>query len=174
MLCRRKLTKRNAEVVGVVESVEEVLVEGVDFVNAGESLENTANLLGNYGMLVSFSDQVGIYRSRTCLLSKFDLSGVEAANTRDLEARADLSGQTPLGSRKSDVQKLLTGRDRRNVLPLCLRFGGRHFGGVTLSLMVLSFAGESEGAVPNSNTSQGLRRRSRKKLSGGSDKRDKR
>lgn len=47
MLRRRKLAKCDAEVVGIVEGVEEVLVEGMDFVDARESLENLANLLGN-------------------------------------------------------------------------------------------------------------------------------
>lgn len=47
VLCCRKLTKCNAEMVGIVEGVEEILVEGVDFVDSGESLKDTANLLGN-------------------------------------------------------------------------------------------------------------------------------
>lgn len=47
VLCRRKLTKRNAEMVGIVEGVEEILVEGMDFIDSGESLEDAANLLGN-------------------------------------------------------------------------------------------------------------------------------
>lgn len=48
MLCGRELTKGNAEMVGIVESVEEVLVEGMDFVDSGERLEDAANLLGDY------------------------------------------------------------------------------------------------------------------------------
>lgn len=52
VLCRRELTKRNTEVVGIVESMEEVLVEGMDFVDAGEGLEDGSNLFGNYMLLV--------------------------------------------------------------------------------------------------------------------------
>ena len=42
----------------------------------------------------------------------------------DLEAGADLSGQSPLGAAEDDVQEFLRGGDRRNVLPRRLH-GGR-------------------------------------------------
>lgn len=46
MLGGRQLTQRYAEVVGIVESVEEVLVEGMDILEAGEAIQDEGELLG--------------------------------------------------------------------------------------------------------------------------------
>jgi hypothetical protein len=40
MFRSRKLTESNSEMVGIVESVEQILVERVDVLQAGEALED--------------------------------------------------------------------------------------------------------------------------------------
>jgi len=51
------------------------------------------------------------------LFGVFDFSGVEGANTTDLESSTDLGGKSPLGSRQDDVEELLRRGDRGNILP---------------------------------------------------------
>lgn len=46
MLRGRELTKGDAEVVGIVKGMEEVLVKGVNLVDAWEGLEDASDLLG--------------------------------------------------------------------------------------------------------------------------------
>lgn len=60
MLGRRELAKGNAEMVGIVKGVEQILVERVDVLKTGETLENCAKLV------------------RKRLLRELDLSRVEA------------------------------------------------------------------------------------------------
>lgn len=59
MLGGRQLTKGNLEVVGIVERVEEILVEGMDVLEARETVQNGAEFLGK------------------SLLSELDLSRIE-------------------------------------------------------------------------------------------------
>jgi hypothetical protein len=59
MLCGGELAESYAEVVGVVQGVEEIFVEGVDVLKTGETIEDQRKLFGE------------------CFLGKFDLSGVK-------------------------------------------------------------------------------------------------
>lgn len=59
MFGRRELTESDAEMVGIVEGIEEIFVERVDVLESWETLENGTEFLGE-----SF-------------LRKLDLSGVE-------------------------------------------------------------------------------------------------
>lgn len=59
VLCGGELTERNAEVVGIVERVEQILVERMDILQSRETLEDGAELFGE------------------CFLGELDLSGVE-------------------------------------------------------------------------------------------------
>lgn len=60
MFRSRKLTQGDPEMVGIVEGVEQILVEGVDVLQAREAVEDGAKLLGEG------------------LLGELDFSGVEA------------------------------------------------------------------------------------------------
>ena len=57
--CRVQLAKCNSEVVGIVEGIEQVLVERVDVLQPGEALEDGAELV------------------REGLLGELDFAGVE-------------------------------------------------------------------------------------------------
>lgn len=59
MLCGRQLSESYPEVVRIVEGVQEVFVEGVDVLQAGEAIQDEGKFLGE-----SF-------------LRKLDLSGIE-------------------------------------------------------------------------------------------------
>jgi hypothetical protein len=59
MLRGRQLAKGYSEVVGVVEGIEEIFVERVDILEAGESVQDERELFCK------------------CLLCEFDLSGIE-------------------------------------------------------------------------------------------------
>ena len=104
-LCGVTLAEGNAEVVGVVESVEQILVERVNVGEAREAVQDSRQLLTEG------------------LCGVFDLAHVEGPNTSDLETRANLGGQTALGARQHNVQELLRGRHRRDILPCCLHLG---------------------------------------------------
>ena len=105
-LCGVTLAEGNAEVVGVVESVEQILVERVNVGEAREAVQDSRQLLTEG------------------LCGVFDLAHVEGPNTSDLETRANLGGQTALGARQHNVQELLRGRHGRDVLPCCLHLCG--------------------------------------------------
>ena len=60
MLGGRQLTEGNPEVIGIVKRVQEVLVERVDVLEAGEAIENRSQLLAE------------------SLLRVFDLACIEA------------------------------------------------------------------------------------------------
>lgn len=59
MLRGRELAKGYLEVVGVVEGIEEIFVEGVNILETGESIQNKLEFFGE------------------SLLREFDFSGVE-------------------------------------------------------------------------------------------------
>jgi hypothetical protein len=59
MFCGRQLPEGYSEVVCIVESVEEVFVEGMDVLQAGEAVQDEGKLLSE------------------CFLRELDLSGVE-------------------------------------------------------------------------------------------------
>ncbi|GKT59111.1 conserved hypothetical protein [Colletotrichum tofieldiae] len=94
-----QLAEGDLEVVGVVEGVDQVLVEGVDVVEARERLDDLAELLADG------------------LLGELDLAGVEAADSRDLETGSDLGRQPALRPREDNVEELLRVGDRGEVLP---------------------------------------------------------
>ena len=71
MFCGRKLTQRNSKMVGIVECVEQILVEWVDVLQARKALEDKAEFF------------------RKSLLSELDLSHIEVANTADLKVFVD-------------------------------------------------------------------------------------
>jgi hypothetical protein len=68
----RQLTKRDAEVVCIVEGVEQIAVERVDILQAGEGIDRLCEALGEG------------------LGGVLDLTGVEGSDTADLEACTNL------------------------------------------------------------------------------------
>lgn len=77
-LGRVQLTKCDSEMVGIVEGVEQILVERVDIREAWETVENRCNLLREgLGRVLDFTD-------------------VEGANTVDLETGTDLGWEAAL------------------------------------------------------------------------------
>jgi hypothetical protein len=102
-------------VVGIVESVKEVFVEGMDILQAWEPIKNGLELLAKR------------------LGGKFDLASVEAwqqyisrnpSETKaklvtsypaDLKASTNLRGEFPLSSTENDVDELLGGGNRRDL-----------------------------------------------------------
>jgi hypothetical protein len=101
-----QLTESDAEMVRIVQSVEQIAVERVDVLEAWEGRDGGGQPLGKR------------------LRRIFDFSSVKRSNTADLEAGTDLSGKAPLSSGEDNVQKLLAGGHDRNVLPLRLHGGG--------------------------------------------------
>jgi hypothetical protein len=94
-------------VVRIVEGVEQILVERMDILQPGETLEDGAEFLGE------------------SLLGKLNLASIECSNTADFESSTDLGGQFALGATQHNVQELLLGRDRRDILPSSLHDGQR-------------------------------------------------
>jgi hypothetical protein len=77
VLCRRELTEGNLEVVGIVEGVEEILVERVDVLESGKAVEDGGELF------------------RKGLLGELDLSGVEGWREELATASKQSSGFVP-------------------------------------------------------------------------------
>ena len=88
--------------VGVVECVEEVLVEGVNICESGKSIEDGLQLFAK-----------GV-------LCKLDFSEVECSNTTNLEAGTDDGGRLSCGSREDNVKEFLRCGHWRNCFP-CLQ-----------------------------------------------------
>ena len=89
--------------VCIVKGVHEISVECVDILKAWKAVENCLEFLCK-----------GLSR-------EFDLSRVERSNSRNLEARANLCGQSSLGSTEDDVDELLRrwhGRDLAMILAI--------------------------------------------------------
>lgn len=105
VLCGGQLAQGDLEVVGIVEGVEQVLVEGVDVLQAREAVEDLGELL------------------REGLLRELDLARVETPDTADLEARSDLGGKPSLRPAQDDVEELLRRRHRGDVFPSGLHYG---------------------------------------------------
>ena len=128
-----KLAEGDAEVVCIVEGVEQILVERVDVGETGESIEDGLNLLGKrFFISVSFSFALVVLR-RSCVVarssqanpSSFELQEkVPTSDSRNLETCSDLSRQSSLSSAQDNVQELLRRRHRGDILPRRLHFGG--------------------------------------------------
>ena len=60
MLCSRELTERYPEVVGVVQGVEEVFVEGMNVLEAWKAVEDCLQLFAkSLGGVLNFADIEG-------------------------------------------------------------------------------------------------------------------
>lgn len=130
--------------VGIVESVEKILVERVDVLQSGEAIEDEGELFRK-GLLGELDlARIEIYRGqrlaiktpcRVFVLAKHHIcSWGRTSDSADLKPRADLGGQSALGATQNNVKKFLRCRHRLDILPRCLHGrqftgGGRGFGG---------------------------------------------
>lgn len=103
-------------------------MEGVDLVESGEGLEDAAYLLGDWATALA---SVGIGRREegiaTGLLSVAGLALIKLPHSLYAVPGSDNCRQTPLGTTQHHVCEFARRRHGRNVLPLRLRLGGRHF-----------------------------------------------
>jgi len=121
MLRGRELAEGYPEMIGIVEGIEEVFMERMDILEAGESVQDEGELLCE------------------CLLREFDLSGVEicfslafpasprfqnifarTSNSANLKSCANLRWQAALRPAQDNIQEFLGGRNRLYVFPRCL------------------------------------------------------
>lgn len=122
-------------------------MEGVDFVDTGKRLEDGVDFFGDCAALVSHVGQAVGRGRRTCFLREANLASIKTPNPADLEACTNLRREPALKSARINseslehmsccratylsaaqdyVQELLTGRNRRNILPLGLCLCRRH------------------------------------------------
>ena len=99
---RRKLAKGDAEMVCIIEGIEEIFVEGMYILQTGKAIEDKGDFF------------------REGLLCVFDFACVEASYSTDFESRSDLGGKTSLGAAQHYIQKLLACRHWLYVFPSSL------------------------------------------------------
>ena len=115
--CRRQSAKSDTEVVGIIESIEEVFVEGMDILEAWETVKNGLELFTE-----RLRSEFNLASVETCRQSVSQSSSKTKAPavtsySADLKASTNLCGKFPLSSTKNNVDELLRSRNRRN-LPL--------------------------------------------------------
>ena len=112
----RELTKRNPEVVGIVESVQEILVKRVDVLEARETVKDGPNLFAKgFGGIFDLAD-VERYTTSVRLICP-GRKNLRTSNSGDLEASSDLRWESSLGATEDNVEEFLRSRHRRDILP---------------------------------------------------------
>lgn len=87
MLGSRKLAQRNAEMVGIVECVEQILVERMNILQSGKTLEDGTELFGK-----GFLGELDLSSIKACrrMVSSGKIQSIHTIESRTLKSTAGI------------------------------------------------------------------------------------